>query len=171
MATTSLDHTEQIAEALKERFGSALLSVETHYDFPVYYITPERVADVIGFLKSDAAMGFGFLTTLCGLHYPDKPGQELGVMYQLHRMPDNVRIRIKTFMPIDRPQVPTITHLFKAANWQERETYDFFGVEFTEHPDLRRILNMDEMNYFPLRKEYPLEDIQKDDKNDSMFGR
>ena len=53
----------------------------------------------------------------------------------------------------------------------ERETYDFFGVNFIGHPNLIRILNVDEMNYFPLRKEYPLEDLQRDDKDDKMFGR
>ena len=164
-------HTERIFDALKAKFGEAIISVETHYDFPVYYVEPASIAEIIAYLNKDESMGFGFLTTLCGLHYPDKPGQEIGVMYQLHNMPENIRIRIKAFMPVDKPQLPTITHIFKAANWQERETYDFFGVEFIGHPDLRRILNMDEMNYFPLRKEYPLEDIRKDDKKDSMFGR
>lgn len=64
-----------------------------------------------------------------------------------------------------------MTHLWPAANWMERETYDFFGVEFVGHPDLRRILNVDDMDYFPLRKQYPLEDGTRTDKEDEFFGR
>jgi NADH-quinone oxidoreductase subunit C len=86
-------------------------------------------------------------------------------------MPKNWRIRLKTFFPIADPQVPTLTPLFSSANWQERQEFDFFGIKFTGHPNLKRILNMDEMNYHPMRKEYPLEDGTRTDKNDSMFGR
>jgi NADH-quinone oxidoreductase subunit C len=67
--------------------------------------------------------------------------------------------------------VPTLTTLFPAANWMERETYDFYGIIFQGHPNLTRILNVDEMIIFPLRKEYPLEDQVREDKNDQLFGR
>jgi NADH-quinone oxidoreductase subunit C len=86
-------------------------------------------------------------------------------------MPKNFRIRIKTFFDINHPEIATATDLWPAANWMERETYDFFGVKFKGHPNLKRILNMDEMDIFPLRKEFPLEDQTRIDKNDSMFGR
>ena len=92
-------------------------------------------------------------------------------MYQLHNLPKNWRIRIKTFFPVTNPEVPSLTPLFPSANWQERQEYDFFGIIFKGHPNLKRILNMDEMNYFPMRKEYALEDAGRDDKNDTMFGR
>jgi NADH:ubiquinone oxidoreductase subunit C len=71
----------------------------------------------------------------------------------------------------DALQIATITDLFAGANWMERETYDFYGIEFTGHPDLRRILNMDDMDYFPMRKEYVLEDGTREDKDDRFFGR
>ena len=64
-----------------------------------------------------------------------------------------------------------MTSLYASANWMERETYDFYGIIFDGHPDLRRILNMDEMEYFPLRKEYPLQDATRTDKEDKYFGR
>ena len=86
-------------------------------------------------------------------------------------MPKNYRIRVKTFMDINKPEIPTATDLWLGANWMERETYDFFGVKFLGHPNLKRILNVDEMDIFPLRKEYPLEDQTRDDKDDTMFGR
>ena len=68
-------------------------------------------------------------------------------------------------------RVFSATALFATANWMERETYDFFGVQFLGHPNLKRILNVDEMDYFPLRKEFPLEDQTRVNKDDDMFGR
>src|SRR5574343_21256 len=68
------------------------------------------------------------------------------------------RIRVKTFFDINKPEIPTATDLWLGANWMERETYDFFGVRFKGHPNLKRILNVDEMDIFPLRKEFPMED-------------
>ena len=80
-------------------------------------------------------------------------------------------MRLKVYVPIERPDVFTASKLFSAANWMERETYDFFGVNFIGHPNLTRILNVDEMDYFPMRKEYPMEDPTRRDKDDEMFGR
>jgi NADH-quinone oxidoreductase subunit C len=89
----------------------------------------------------------------------------------LHNLNENVRLRYKVFTDIEKPDVFSATALFSAANWMERETYDFFGVNFIGHPNLKRILNVDEMEYFPLRKEYPLEDQKRTDKDNEMFGR
>jgi len=162
---------QYVHEKLKAKFGDAIISAEQHYDFPVFVVKRENIFDILKYLKEDADTGFEFLTTLCGLHYPDNKGNELGVMYQIHNLPKNWRIRIKTFFPINSPEVQSITPLYPAANWQERQEYDFFGIIFKGHPNLKRILNVDSMNYHPMRKEYPLEDATRDDKNDSMFGR
>jgi NADH-quinone oxidoreductase subunit C len=89
----------------------------------------------------------------------------------LHNLVDNVRIRFKVFSAINQPDVRTASKLFSSANWQEREAYDFYGVNFVGHPNLKRILNVDEMDYFPMRKEFPLEDQTRIDKDDEMFGR
>ena len=160
-----------INDKLKAKFGDAILFAEQHYDFPVFIVKREKIIEILQFLKEDQEMGFGFLTTMCAIHYPESKGQELGMMYQLHNMQKNWRIRLKIFMPVNDPVVPTATGLFATANWMERQEYDFFGIVFKGHPNLKRILNMDEMNYFPMRKEYPLEDVKRDDKDDRMFGR
>jgi NADH-quinone oxidoreductase subunit C len=97
--------------------------------------------------------------------------KQLGVIYHLHNLYKNQRVRIKTFFDINKPDVPTVTDLWPSSNWMERETFDFFGVKFKGHPNLKRILNVDEMDIFPLRKEYPLEDQTREDKSDKMFGR
>jgi NADH-quinone oxidoreductase subunit C len=111
------------------------------------------------------------MTDLTAVNYPDKPGRELAVVYHLHNLIDNVRIRFTVYADITSPDVFTASKLFAAANWMERETYDFFGVNFVGHDNLKRILNVDEMDYFPLRKEYPLEERTRIDKDDQMFGR
>lgn len=172
--TVSLPHIEwmeEIGGRLRERFGEKVLSVEQAYDFPVIVVEKKAIIDVLAFLKNDPEMGFSFLTTLCGMHLPDNKGQEFGMVYQLHNLPQNRRLRVKIFMPESDLDVPTATALWPTANWMERQEYDFFGFNFVGHPDLRRILNMDEMNYHPMRKQYPLEDLGRHDKDDALFGR
>ena len=167
--TTSLLDT--VGEKLKAKFGEGIIYSEQQYDFPVFTVGIHSIYDVLKFLKEDDEMGYTFLTTLCGLHYPNHAGKEIGVMYQLHNMQKNLRIRLKTFVSVNEPKVPTVTTLFPTANWMERQEYDFFGIQFIGHPNLKRILNMDEMTAFPMRKEFPLEDGTRDDKDDKMFGR
>ena len=120
-------------------------------------------------MKSEPELNFHFLTDLTGIQTPDE--KHLGVVYHLHNMPKNFRIRVKTFFPMSNPEIPTAVDIWAGANWMERETYDFFGIKFKGHPNLKRILNVDEMDIYPLRKEYPLEDQSRDDKSDNMFGR
>ncbi|MNY41138.1 NADH-quinone oxidoreductase subunit C 1 [compost metagenome] len=115
-------------------------------------------------------MKFRYLTDICGVHYPEQE-LALGVIYHLHSLTKNVRVRIKVFLPESAPRITTLTGLFLGANWMERETYDFYGIIFEGHPDLRRILNVDDMVAFPMRKEFPLEDPNRTDKNDDYFGR
>ena len=163
---------ELVKNKLESKFGNALLYAEMSYDFPVFILKKEAMEDALRFLKEDKDLNFHFLTTMCGLHYPENStDKEFGLMYQLHNMPKNLRIRIKTFMPREDLNMPTVTDIWKTAGWMERQEFDFFGFNFVGHSNLKRILNMDEMNYFPMRKEYPLEDLQRDDKNDKMFGR
>ncbi len=158
-----------VKEKLTEKFHGSIESAELLYDFPIFTVNKEHIHEALQFLKEDAELNFHFLTTLCGIQTPDE--KHLGVIYHLHNMPKNLRIRVKTFSPMSNPEIPTITDLWLGANWMERETYDFYGVKFKGHPNLKRILNVDEMDIYPLRKEYPLEDQSRDDKSDKMFGR
>ena len=157
-----------IIEKLKENFGDSLLKIEAPNGLVTVTTKSEEIISVIQFLKEQ--MGFVFLTDLCGIHYPDQD-LALGVVYHLHNMKDNVRIRLKAFVSTGKPTISTATGLFPAANWMERETFDFYGILFEGHPNLKRILNVDYMDYFPMRKEYPLEDPTRHDKDDRFFGR
>lgn len=144
---------------------------EEPYGLLTFEAPKEMNLKVLNFLYDDEELAFRFLTDITGVHYPDNKGRELAVVYHLHNLPANVRVRFKVFTGIDQPDIYTATGLFSAANWMERETYDFFGINFVGHPNLKRILNVEEMDYFPLRKEYPLEDQSRIDKDDEMFGR
>lgn len=158
-----------ITQKVNEKFPGVIISSELFYDFPVITLNHEKTHAVLKFLKEDPELNFHFLTDLTGMQTADE--KQLGVIYHLHNMMKNVRVRIKTYFDMAKPEIPTATDLWPAANWMERETYDFYGVRFMGHPNLKRILNVDEMDIFPLRKEYPLEDQTRDDKSDKMFGR
>jgi NADH-quinone oxidoreductase subunit C len=160
---------EKIVSFIKEKFEAEVLSVETPYDFLTINLKKENIIDIIRYLYDHKEAQFQYLTTLFAVHYPDV--NQIAVVYQLHSLVNNWRIRLKIYLPSDNAVTPTLTPVFSAANWMERETYDFFGVKFTGHPDLRRILNVEDMIIFPLRKEYPLEDQTREDKKDYMFGR
>ncbi|MFL5764892.1 MAG: NADH-quinone oxidoreductase subunit C [Bacteroidia bacterium] len=156
---------------LKAQFPDAFVSSSVDVDFPVFVVKKDYILDIVRFLYEDQELSFQYLTTMAGLHFPDHAGQEFGVMYQLHNLAKNLRIRIKISFSSGDLNVPSITPVFSAANWMERQEFDFFGIIFRGHPDLRRILNMDEMTYYPMRKEYALEDGTREDKDDKMFGR
>lgn len=160
-----------VLEVLQQHLGEGLLHHEVTYGMLVVEIRPTAVLHLFQYLFEHKELQFQFLTDITGIHYPNHKGKELGVVYHLHSLQNNIRLRVKTFMPVDKPHVPSLTPLFAGANWMERETYDFFGIRFDGHPNLRRILNVDEMDYFPLRKEYPLEDGTRTDKEDKYFGR
>lgn len=162
---------EQIKTRLIEKFGDALTDFSEPFGMLTFEAPKDLNLKVMQFLYDDAELRFQFLTDLQAVHYPHDKGRELAVVYHLHNMVDNVRIRFKVFTGIDQPDVFTATKLYESANWMERETYDFFGVNFIGHPNLKRVLNVDEMDYFPMRKEFPLEDQTRVDKDDEMFGR
>lgn len=129
-----------------------------------------NILALLTFLKEDKELRFNYLTDITGIHIPEQE-LSIGVIYHLHSLVNNVRLRIKVFLDKNKPSIPSAVNLWEGANWMERETYDFFGIIFKGHPNLVRILNVDEMKVFPMRKEYPLEDPNRVDKKDYFFGR
>lgn len=161
--------------AIKERLiltlGDKVFAFNESYGMLEAEVPATENLAILTALYNDEQLQLQFLTDLTVVHYPNNTDRELMVVYHLHNLKQNFRLRIKCAISIDHPHIASITPLFKSANWQEREAYDFFGVIFEAHPNLRRIMNVDEMDYFPLRKEYPLEEQTRIDKDDSMFGR
>ena len=160
-----------VKNRLTEKFGDQLTGWEEPYGLLTFTGPRELNLKVMQFLFEDPELRFQFLTDICAVHYPERKGEELAVVYHLHNLFDNIRLRFKVYTDISQPDIYTATKLYQSANWMERETYDYYGINFVGHPNLRRILNVDEMDYFPMRKEFPLEDQTRIDKDDEMFGR
>ena len=162
-----------IQNKLTEAFGESVSNFQQEKDLFSFEMDAEKNTAVILFLKNNEALQFHFLTSLCTIHYPDDPNfdRQYAIVYLMHNWYQNKRIKIKAFINSEKPEIKTISNIFLCANWMERESYDFFGVNFTGHPQLKRILNMDEMISFPMRKEFPMEDSVRTDKDDRFFGR
>jgi NADH-quinone oxidoreductase subunit C len=160
-----------LLESLHTLLGTKIVASEILHDTLVIEVTPNEAFNAIQMLKNDADLSFNFLTLIGAVHYPDEKDRELCVVYHLHSWKNAIRLRIKTYLPKDNPSIKSLTPLFDGANWQERETFDFFGIQFEGHPNMTRILNMDEMDYHPMLKQYHLEDETREDKDDRFFGR
>jgi len=160
-----------IQNKVSQKFGEDVTAFGMQRDIFSFEVAPHRLHELIDFLKNDAELNFHFLTDLAGVQYPElDENHQFQVVYQLHNWVENIRLRVKTYVPATL-EIDTITNLFLCANWMEREAYDFFGIKFKGHPQLKRILNMDEMVSFPMRKEFPMEDQGRTDKDDRFFGR
>lgn len=166
---TNLDNSLVLGR-LKERFGDAIHDVVEPHGLLTVQTEKENIIAVLEFLKKDEELQFTYLTDITAVHYPEQE-LSMALVYHVHNLVANIRLRIKVYIDGTKPSIPSATVLWNAANWMERETYDFFGIQFTGHPDLRRILNVDDMEAFPLRKEHPLEDPNRVDKKDYFFGR
>ena len=144
---------------------------EEPYGLLTFEAPKELNLKVMQFLFDDAELRFQFLTDLTAVHYPDQPGRELAVVYHLHNLVDNIRLRFKVFTAIEQPDIFTARNSIPLrTGWSGRRMISI-GINFVGHPNLKRILNVDEMEYFPMRKEFPLEDQTRIDKDDAMFGR
>jgi NADH-quinone oxidoreductase subunit C len=164
--------TAYIQEKMTQKFGNSVLNFSMSRDVFTFEATSDAIYEVIRTLKTEEDLNFHFLTDLCGIHYPDNDeNHQFAVVYHLHNWVENVRVRITTYLNGENPEVHSMTDLFLCTNWMERETYDFYGINFIGHPQLKRILNMDEMVSFPMRKEFPMEDSGRTDKDDRFFGR
>ena len=161
---------EELLKNIQDQFADKVTVVGEPYGLLTLETTRESITEILTYLKNSPVLQFVFLTDITAIHYPEQEKQ-IGVIYHLHSLVNNVRVRIKVFMADGDVHLPTATTIWDGANWMERETYDYFGVIFDGHPDLRRILNVDDMTAFPMRKEFPLEDPNRVDKKDYFFGR
>lgn len=159
-----------VLQKLSSRFSNSISVPVEPYGLLTFETTKEEILNILTFLKEDSELKFNFLTDITAVHYPETEFP-IVVVYHLHSFVNNVRVRIKVALEESQPKIPTASGLWEGANWMERETYDFFGVNFEGHPNLVRILNVDDMTAFPMRKEFPLEDPNRVDKKDFFFGR
>lgn len=143
-------------EALRAALGAESLTFSEFRDNSRVIVPAEKLHETLKLLKND--LGFDFLCDIAGIDYLGYPDatDRYGVIYSLTNTTTGERLFIKAFANDPDPELPSVCDLWVGANWMEREVFDMFGVSFTNHPDLRRILLPDEFTSFPLRKDYPL---------------
>jgi NADH-quinone oxidoreductase subunit C len=139
---------------IAERFPAALVGRGSFRDQHWVELALDSVVEVCRFLRDEPELGYDFLVDVTAVHWPDDP-QPFELVWHLYSYARNDRLRIKA-RAADPASAPTLTGLWGSADWNERETFDMFGVSFAGHPDLRRILMPDDYTEFPLRKELPL---------------
>lgn len=150
-----VDPEQNIAvQKLRAAMPDAIESAESFRDQVTIRVYKDRIVEVCKFLRDTPELEFDFLTDLTAVDYPSRP-KRFDVVYHLYSMTRNQRLRIKAVVG-EGEAIPSVTLVWKGANWEERECYDMFGVIFSGHPDLRRILLPEDWEGFPLRKDYPL---------------
>ena len=160
-----------IKDRLVQKFQENIYGYEEHFGVLSIFANKDFNLKILQYLVDDEQLSFKFMKDLTAVHYPNRVGEELVVTYLVYNLYEKVELRLNFSLPIEKPSIFTATKIFETANWLEREAYDFFGVDFIGHPNLIRVMNVDEMDYHPLRKEFPLEDQTRKDKDDDMFGR
>ena len=155
----------RVAARLREEQPSALIEV-VDGEVPAVRVRPECIERVCRFLKDDPDCRFDHLSNLCGVDMIalSRPSPRFDVVYHLYALSSGGRITLKAAVD-DGAEIPTVSTVWRTANWHEREAYDMFGIRFAGHPDLRRILMDEGFDAFPLRKDFPLEGRAKDHGN------
>ena len=141
-------------DALRERFGDAILESHDFRGDETVAVPADRILDVLEFLTKEPSLALDFLTDLCGVHYPERE-YRYEVVYHLYSFDHNRRLRVKARI-FKGESCPSSVPVFRSANWMEREAFDMVGIRFEGHPDLRRILLPDDYDGHPLRRDFPL---------------
>jgi len=156
------EYFDEVTGALAEAypaFNDAVYRVVVHRGELTLFIERERITEVCRTLRDDPALRFELLSSVSGVDYLDANPEEpkrLHAVYHLTSMTYRRRIRLEVEVTVDDPHIPSVTSVYPTADWQERETWDMFGIIFDGHPALTRILMPDDWAGFPQRKDYPL---------------
>jgi NADH-quinone oxidoreductase subunit C len=152
-----------VVEVINKQFGDAVLSTAAVAGDETVTVEKGSLRAIAQYLKDDAAMAFNMpidVTAVDYLSYPGHEGPRFQVVYHFYSTTQKHRIRLKVGLDLDDMTVDSLCSVWRGVNWFEREVWDMFGVEFQEHPDLRRILMYEEFEGHPLRKDYPLRGYQ-----------
>ena len=149
---------DEVTDALEEAypgFADAVEKVVVDRGELTLHIAPERILEVVQIMRDDEALRFELCSSVSGVDYLNTDARRLHVVYHLTSMTYRRRVRLEAAVPAGG-SLPSVTSVYPTADWQERETYDMFGVVFTGHPNLTRILMPDDWDGHPQRKDYPL---------------
>jgi NADH-quinone oxidoreductase subunit C len=150
-----MDLKELVVQKLKEHFPDTNFESTNYRDELTIKFPKEIVVDVCSFLKSDPDLEFNFCEDITAIDWA-KRKDRFTVVYQIYSINNNFRLRLKADVDESDCKIDSVTSVWKAANWQEREAYDMYGIKFNNHPDLRRMYMPEDFEYHPLRKDFPL---------------
>jgi NADH/F420H2 dehydrogenase subunit C len=147
---------DALVQKLREKFGSAILDVDRSFDDCAVMVERNVVHDVLAYLKNEQR--FNLLLDIAGVDCSALPifRERFELSYNLYSIPEDLRVRVEIAVPELDMDVPTVSDLWKSANWAEREAFEMFGFNFVGHPCLKRLLTHHEFVGHPLRKDYPL---------------
>ena len=142
-------------KALSTRFADVIEQVTEAHGEVTVIVKREGLVSILAFLRDEPSLRFNFLSDVAGVDLGEFAEPRFAVAYHLYSLPHNHRLRIKVLVAEDDAWLPSVNEIWKSASWMEREIFDLFGVEFTNHPDLRRILMPADYEGYPLRKDFP----------------
>lgn len=149
-----------ILDKLQEKFPEHIEEVSYYADQVIVRIQNDLLLEICTFLKEDPSVALDYLSCITGVDYPERE-KRLDLIYHLESISKNHRLTLKISVG-EKEAVPSVTSLWKTANWHEREAYDLLGVNFSGHPHLERILTPDEFSHHPLRKDFPVQGNPED---------
>lgn len=156
MIPSRRDVSESLPRALEEARPGAVTEVLSSRGELILRVERASLVELCRFLREDREWNFDFLAALSGVDWIGR-SPRFEVVYQLRSLPRNLRVSLKVAVPDDTLTVPSVTGVWKGADWLEREVYDLYGIIFEEHPNLRRIMMPDDWEGHPYRKDFPLE--------------
>lgn len=148
---------KDIASLIQQAFSAEIRETKEFRGQVSITVNKARIREILRYCRDRADLSFDYLEDLCGADYLGRKEQRFEVVYHLHSMKHCHRIRIKAAVPEDDCAIDSVVDVWAGADWHERECYDLFGITFTGHPDLRRILMPDDWDGHPLRKDYPVQ--------------
>ena len=152
---------DEILGAIKAKFADAIKEVSEFRGELTVKVDKNSLHDFMKFLHDDSALKFDYLAMMTAIDFPERE-ERFELVYVLRSIDNKTMISVKTDTKEDEP-VDSVMDIWHSANWDERETYDMYGIKFNNHPDLRRILMPEDWTGYPLRKDYPLKGRPEDD--------
>lgn len=145
---------QELGEYIEGSMAASVIRITQDHDELILFSTSQEIISLLTFLRDDANCFFKILSDICGVDYPDRE-KRFEVVYNLLSIRHNHRVRVKVACN-ENDFIPSATSVFSAASWFEREAYDLFGIMFSDHPDMRRLLTDYGFDGHPLRKDFPL---------------
>lgn len=146
---------KNITEKIKAKFGESVFEIAEFRGDVSISVDPNKIVEIAGFLKNDEDLQFVMCKDVTAIDWATRKNR-FTVVYHVYSFKNNFNLRIKANISEEPPAIDSVTPVWRSANWYERETYDMYGINFRNHPDLRRMYMPEGFEYHPLRKEFPV---------------